>query len=114
MNIKRGDVLLVNFNPIKGSEQGKIRPCVVIQNDIANKYSPTTIVLPLSSNIDKVYPFDTIIKKGLGGLKADSVVLGNQIRVISIVQRVKKVLGSLDKNTMINVDKSIKDSLALE
>mgnify|MGYP001597481433 CR=1 FL=1 len=53
MEIKRGDIVLVNFEPVKGSEQGGIRPSLIIQNDIFNKYSPTTIVAPITSKLFK-------------------------------------------------------------
>ena len=55
--ITRGDICLVNLNPVKGSEQGKVRPALIIQNDISNKYGPTTIIAPITSKVySKKYP----------------------------------------------------------
>jgi len=114
MNIKRGDVLLVDFEPVKGSEQGKTRPCVVIQNDLGNASSLTTIVAPLTSRTENAYPFTVLIKNREGGLSKDSLVLLNQIRTISIQARVLKKLGSLKSETMKKVDEAIKTSLGLD
>src|SRR3989338_10290977 len=114
MEIKRGDVLLVNFEPVRGSEQGRIRPAVVIQNDILNKFSPLTIVAPVTSKIyDKEYPTNVFIKKEDSELNNDSTVLLNQIRTID-KRRILKKLGSLDNFLMNKVDMAIKISLALD
>lgn len=84
MNIRFGEVIQVDFGTTIGSVQGNIRPCVVIQNDSGNKYSPTTIVVPLTSEIKKVnMPVHDILHKSLkNGLKSDSLILGEQVRVI--------------------------------
>ena len=83
-NLKRGDILLVNFDPIRGSEQGLVRPAIVIQNDILNKFSPLTIVAPVTSKIyEKEYPTNVFIKKEGSNLQKDSTILLNQIRTIS-------------------------------
>ncbi len=111
--IKRGDVLLVNFEPVKGSEQGRIRPALVIQNDIFNKYSPLTIVAPITSKIyEKEYPTNVFIQKNEANLNTDSTILLNQIRTID-KRRIIKKLGSLDNFIMNKVDMAIKISLAL-
>ena len=112
--IIRGEVVLANLEPVKGSEQGGIRPVLVIQNDTLNKYSPTTIIVPITSKIyTKEYPTNVIIKKENSKLKLDSTILLNQIKTID-KRRIIKKIGSLDNFTMNKVDRAIKVSLALD
>lgn len=113
MDLKRGDVVLVRLDPTPGSEQGKTRPGLVIQNDVGNRYASTTIVAPITSSYQKVYPVNVEIRKGEGNLTQDSVVLLNQIRTISIEHRVVKTLGTLPDDTMQKVDRAIEVSLGL-
>jgi len=114
MEIKRGDVLLVNFEPVRGSEQGRIRPAVVIQNDILNKFSPLTIVAPVTSRVyDKEYPTNVFIKKEDSGLDKDSTVLLNQIRTID-KRRIIRKIGSLNIFSMSKVVLAIKVCLAID
>lgn len=114
MQIKKGDILLVNFEPVKGSEQGRIRPAIVIQNDILNKFSPLTIVAPVTSKIyEKEYPTNVFIRREESVLNNDSTVLLNQIRTID-KRRIVKRLGSLDIFLMNKVDLAIKICLALD
>lgn len=84
MDIRFGDVIQVDFGNTSGSIQGDIRPCAVVQNDIGNKFSPTTIVIPLTSEIKKVNMpvHDILHKSSRNGLKMDSLILGEQVRVI--------------------------------
>jgi len=112
MSIKRGDIVLVRLDPVKGSEQGKTRPCLVIQNDIGNKLSPTTIVAAITSKTDQDYPFTVKVRKGV--LPKDSLVLLNQLRTISVNHRVVKKLGNLKPKTMLAVDQALKISLGIE
>jgi len=114
MNIKRGDIVLTDLEPVKGSEQGKKRPCLVIQNDTGNRVSPTTIIAAITSKIEKEYPFMVRVQKGEGNLPKDSTILLNQIRTISIEHRTIKRLGVLKPTTMKKVDAALKTSLALE
>ena len=88
MIIKRGDVVLADFEPVKGSEQGKIRPCLVIQNDLGNLASPTTIVAAITSNTEKEFPFTVFVQAGDGGLQRQGLILCNHIRSISINDRI--------------------------
>lgn len=113
MLIKKGDIFLANLEPIKGKEQGGIRPVLIIQNDISNKYSPVTIIAAITSKIyEKDFPTNVLIKQKESGLNKDSTVLLNQIRTIDISRLIKKV-GSLDLYTMGLVDKSLRISLGL-
>ncbi|MBI2667368.1 type II toxin-antitoxin system PemK/MazF family toxin [Candidatus Woesearchaeota archaeon] len=113
MNIKRGDIVLVNLDPVKGSEQGKIRPALIIQNNIGNEYSPITIIALITSKIfSKEFPTNVQIKTEDSGLEKESTILLNQIRAID-KSRIIKRLKELDSNIMKKVDIAIKISLDL-
>lgn len=112
--IIRGEVVVANLEPVKGSEQGGIRPVLIIQNDTLNKYAPTTIIAPITSKIyTKEYPTNVIIKKEDFILKLDSTILLNQIKTIDKKRIIKKI-GSLDNFTMNKIDRAIKVSLSLD
>lgn len=114
MEIKRGDIILVNLDPVIGSEQGKIRPAVVIQNDGGNKYSPTTIVAPITSKVyEKEYPTNVEIPIGHLGLTEASTILLNQIRTID-KRRIIKKIGELEEIFLEKLNLAIKSSLALD
>lgn len=113
MEIKRGEILLVDFEPVKGSEQGGIRPCLVIQNEISNRFSPVTIVAAITSKVpEKEYPTNVFIPKQNSHLDKDSTIMLNQIRTIDKSRVIKKI-SSLDFYTMNKVDLAIKISLGL-
>ncbi len=113
MEIIRGEIAVANLEPTKGSEQGGIRPVLIIQNDILNKYSPTTIVAPITSKIyTKEYPTNVRINKEDSKLKLNSTILLNQIRTID-KRRIVKKIGFMDNFIMNKVDKALKISLAL-
>jgi len=114
MTIKRGDMLLVDFSLAKGSEQGKTRPCVVVQNDIGNRYSNTTIVVPITGRVrEKDYPTDVFATASELGLKREGTINCSQIRTISAKHRVISKLGSLKQKTMERVDEALRASLSL-
>ncbi len=114
VEIKRSDIFLVNFEPSFGSEQGRIRPALIIQNNILNKYSPLTIVAPITSKIyDKDYPTNVLISKKDSKLNKDSTILLNQIRAVDKKRIIKKI-GLINPYLMNRVDKAIKVSLDLE
>lgn len=81
--MRRGDVFLVNLEPVVGSEVGRRRPAVVVQNDLANRTSATVTVVPLSSRVSRVFPFQVLLPAGEGGLDRDSKALCEQVRTIS-------------------------------
>ena len=113
MEIKRGEIVLVNFEPVKGSEQRRIRPSLIIQNNIYNKYSPTTIVAPITSKTyKKEYPTNVNLSKKDSKLNNDSTILLNQIRTID-KRRIIKKLFSLNREIIKKVDMAIKVSLYL-
>jgi mRNA interferase MazF len=114
--ILRGDVYLVNLDPALGREINKTRPNLVIQNDVGNKFSSTTIVAAISSikETSKLMPIMIRLNKGEGGLDADSFVDLGQIRTVDIQARFVKKLGSITPQKMEEVDKAIKISLGLK
>lgn len=109
---KRGEVYLVNFDPTVGSEIHKTRPALIIQNDIANKHSPVTIVAAITSTTsgNKIYPTEVFVTAGIGGLTNNSLVLLNQIRTIDKIRLVNK-LGTLLPADMLRVTNAIQVSL---
>ncbi len=114
MLVNRGDLYYANLSPVLGSEQGGIRPVVIIQNDVGNKYSPTVIVAPITSRMNKT-KLPTHVKINASekyGLPKDSVVLLEQIRTID-KQRLKDKIGKFDKRRMSDVDNAILISLEL-
>lgn len=112
MDIKKGEIYLINLDPVIGSEQGKTRPCLIIQNNIGNKYSQNTIIASITSKIDKEYPFLVKIDKGVANLPKDSFVQLDQIRTISVKRIIKKI-GSLPKDIMLKINVALKNSLDL-
>lgn len=102
---KRGEVWLVNLDPTVGAEIQKTRPAVIYQNDIANRYSPIVIVLPLTSRPKKRVD-EALVKAPEGGLTRDSVVVLNQIRAIDKKRLVKR-LGRLSSTTLRYLDAAI-------
>ncbi|MBI4154916.1 type II toxin-antitoxin system PemK/MazF family toxin [Candidatus Woesearchaeota archaeon] len=114
MKIQRGDIVLVNLDPVVGSEQGKIRPALVIQNNIGNETSPTTIVAPVTSKIfTKEFPTNVEISSKISKLEKNSTILLNQIRTIDKSRIIRK-LSNIDSNSMEKVNLAIKVSLGLE
>jgi mRNA interferase MazF len=109
---KRGDVYLVNLDPTIGSEIKKTRPAIIIQNNVGNQYSSVTIIAPITSGNDAVYPVEVEIKAPEGGLDNNSLALLNQIRTIDRSRLVKK-LGQLNQDTMLKINKAILISLDL-
>ena len=93
MDIRRYDIVQADLGHVIGSEQGGVRPVLIVQNDTGNFYSSCTIVMPLSSKLKSLnQPTHTLIRKSDGnGLKADSVLLGEQMRVISSQRIIKKI-----------------------
>ena len=111
--IKRGDIFYADLAQGQGSEQGGIRPVVIVQNDIGNKFSPTTIVAPITSKQNKAkLPTHIEIKAKQFGLEKDAVMLMEQIRTIDKV-RLREFLGSVDEYIIDKIDNALKISLAL-
>ncbi len=112
-DVKRGDIWLVNLDPTLGHEIKKQRPAVIVQNDIGNKYSPITIVAPITSQgTDKIYPIEILLNVENSGLKKESKALFNQIRAVDKIRLIKKI-GKIAEETTDNMDEAIKTSLGL-
>lgn len=110
---KRGEVYLVNFDPTIGAEIQKTRPVLIVQNDIANRHSPITIVAAISSQFDEtLYPTEVLIQPPEGGLTLSSVVLLNQVRSVD-KRRLIRRLGMLTPATVGRVDRAILISLGV-
>ncbi len=113
MQVKRGDIYYADLSPVVGSEQGGIRPVLIIQNDVGNRYSPTVICAAITSRMNKAkLPTHIEIDARRCQIMKDSVILLEQIRTID-KQRLKDLIGHLDKERMRRVDEAIRVSLAL-
>ncbi|NLP45976.1 MAG: type II toxin-antitoxin system PemK/MazF family toxin [Epulopiscium sp.] len=113
MQVKRGDIFYADLSPVIGSEQGGIRPVLIIQNDIGNKYSPTVICAAITSQINKAkLPTHIEIKAKQYTLVKDSVILLEQIRTID-KKRLREKICQLDGRLMKKVDQGIVISLGL-
>jgi len=110
----RGMVVEVSLDPVVGHEQGRSRPCVVVQNDVGNRFSSTTIVVPLTdaTHIKQPSPIYVLVKKGDGGATKDSYVLCDQIRTVD-QRRFRNVYGTLSPLTMTAIDNALRISLGL-
>ena len=114
LNVKRGDIFYAGLSPVVGSEQGGIRPVIIIQNDIGNRYSPTVIVAAITSQINKAkLPTHVEISSEEYGLNRDSVVLLEQIRTLD-KKRLKEKIGHMTEDDMKKVNKSLLISLNLQ
>lgn len=113
MNVKRGDIYYADLSPVVGSEQGGVRPVLVIQNNIGNKYSPTVIVAAITSQINKnKMPTHVEMDAVRYGLAKDSVVLLEQVRTLD-KKRLKEKIGSADLKMMEKVDIALEISFGL-
>lgn len=114
MTIKRGELYYADLSPVVGSEQGGVRPVLVVQNDVGNKYSPTVIAAAVTSKINKAkLPTHIELPSNTYGLQKDSVILLEQIRTLD-KRRLKERIGELSESTMSLVDRAILISLGFE
>ncbi len=112
-NIRRGDIYYADLSPVIGSEQGGLRPVLIVQNDIGNKYSPTVIAAAITSKMTKSkLPTHIDVYGEKVGLSKDSVILLEQIRTID-KKRLKEKMGHLDDNLMHEVNDAITVSFGL-
>ncbi len=113
MTVKRGDIYYADLSPVVGSEQGGIRPVLIVQNNVGNKFSPTVIAAAITSQRDKTdLPTHIKVDADGCGLSKDSIVLLEQVRTID-KQRLKEKMGSLDLNSMNKIDKALSVSFGL-
>lgn len=102
--VRRGEIWIANLNPTRGSEQAGVRPVLIFQNDLLNKYTTTVLAIPLTSNLKRAsLPSGVFISKEEGGLANDSVVLCHQLRVIDKT-RLKHKLGTVGQQTIATVE----------
>lgn len=114
MVVKRGDVFYADLSPVIGSEQGGVRPVLIIQNNVGNKYSPTVIVAAITSQINKAkLPTHMELSAKKYGLSKDSVILLEQIRTID-KKRLKEKIGHLDDELMAQVDEALGISFGIQ
>ena len=113
MNIKRGDVCLVALDPVVGKEISKTRPVVIVSNNKNNEFSGTITILPITSkNLEKIYPFEVFLAKGMGNLPKNSKVKADQIRTVDKT-RIIAHIGELNEEGVAEIEKAIKNHLAL-
>ena len=113
LNVKRGDIYYADLSPVVGSEQGGMRPVLIIQNDVGNKYSPTVIAAAITSRMGKTkLPTHIDVYAARAGLSRDSVVLLEQLRTLD-KRRLKEKMGHLDEEIMGEIDNAIAVSLGL-
>ena len=113
MNIKRGDIYYADLSPVVGSEQGGVRPVLIVQNNVGNRFSPTVIAAAITSRQSKAkLPTHIPLTAGASGLSKDSVVLLEQVRTID-KRRLKEKMGSADAAAMTAVDNAISISFGL-
>ena len=111
--VKRGDIYYADLSPVVGSEQGGVRPVLIIQNDVGNKYSPTVIAAAITSRMGKTkLPTHIEVYATRAGLARDSVVLLEQLRTLD-KRRLKEKMGHLDEGVMSEIDTAIAVSLGL-
>lgn len=113
VEIRRGDVVVVRLDPAEGHEMKKTRPAVVVQNDVGNRNSSTTIVAPATGTY-RDYPFEVFVEAESSLFENDSSIRLDQVRVVSSEKRIHSVVGSLDEATMHEVDDALKLSLGLD
>ena len=113
MSVKRGDIYYADLSPVVGSEQGGLRPVLIIQNDVGNRYSPTVIAAAITSRMGKTrLPTHIDIYADRAGLQKDSVVLLEQVRTLD-KQRLKEKMGHLDEGMMSEINNAIAVSFGL-
>jgi mRNA interferase MazF len=125
MPVERGEIYWVEFDPVKGSEQGGLRPALVVQNDVGNRYSPTTVVVAITRTIPpRPYPFVVVVEPKESGLPAQSAVNSSQIATIQQTGPASRLrpppgesevrpIGHLNAEKMARVDEALKFNLAL-
>ena len=114
MIVKRGDIYFADLSPVVGSEQGGVRPVLIVQNDVGNKYSPTVICAAITSRLNKAkLPTHISLSSALYALPKDSVILLEQIRTID-KRRLREKVCRLDEAIMQRIDQSLLISLGLK
>ncbi|KKL54525.1 hypothetical protein LCGC14_2264550 [marine sediment metagenome] len=105
-SIKRGEIFLVNFDPTVGAEARKIRPALVVSNNINNAHSPIVSISPITSNISRIYSFEVKVPADTGGLQTRSKIMVNQTRAVDKIRLIKR-LGHLPEEIMKQVNQAL-------
>ncbi|OKH55537.1 MazF family transcriptional regulator [Calothrix sp. HK-06] len=111
--MKRGDIFYADLSPVVGSEMGKRRPVLIVSNNANNRTSTTVTILPLTSNVTRVYPFEVLITPEDSNLSRPSKVQAQQVRTISKERITSEVVGSLSEELIVLVDAALKLHLGL-
>lgn len=112
MKVKRGEIYYADLSPVIGSEQAGVRPVLIVQNDVGNKFSPTIIAIAITSKQKVRLPTHIEIEGTRYGLDKDSVILAEQIRTLD-KKRLREKVGKLDEETMEKVKKAIEISFGI-
>lgn len=113
MNVRRGDIYFADLSPVVGSEQGGLRPVLIVQNDVGNRHSPTVIAAAITSRTSKTrLPTHIDVRSDVSGLNRDSVVLLEQIRTID-KSRLRERMGHIDAASMNEINDAIQISFGL-
>lgn len=108
VGVRRGDIWLVDLNPVRGSEQRGVRPCLVISNNVTNEHAPTVCVVPLTSNLTgRRFPINILLRRENTGLKRDSLLLGGQIRTVA-KERLLRRLSALRSERIPDVETALR------
>lgn len=115
--MRRGEVRMVDFEPTRGAEANKRRPAIIVSNDEANTTAAQLgrgilTVVPVTSNVERIYPFQVLLPSGAGGLPHDSKAQAEQVRAID-VQRIGTLFGNLPANLMASLENALRLHLAL-
>jgi len=116
--MRRGDVYVVDLEPARGSEANKVRPAVIVANDAANRVVErtgrgTVTVVPVTSSVGRVYPFQVLIAAGEGGLELDSKAQVEQVRTID-VRRLRRRMGAVKPDTLTELDAALRIHLGIQ
>lgn len=115
--MRRGDVCLVDFDPVRGSESNKTRPAVIVSNDAANRTAESSgrgvvTVVPVTSNVSRIYPFQVVLRAADCGLAADSKAQAEQVRAVA-VERIRHRIGTVPATVVQQLDVALRLHLAL-
>ena len=111
--MKKGEIYWVNLDPTNGSEISKTRPAIIVSNDVNNVYSDTVTILPITSNTEKIYPYEVLLTKGEANLVNASKAKANQIRTID-KQRIGKKIGKVSNSVIMEIENAILVHLAIK
>jgi mRNA interferase MazF len=113
--VQRGDIVIAELSPTKGSEQAGTRPCVVVQNNTGNEYSPTTIIAPCTTKYDpnNLYPVEVELRASRCELNDDAAINCSQLRTIDVDARIVGRIGTVPPDRMEDIDEALHISLSL-